>query len=68
MTLFDTANVYGTGHSEHIIGKALHGKGDEVVLATKVGQRHDRGVAGDRRSTAEQATERVLQVAFPLLG
>ena len=37
ITLFDTANVYGTGHSERIIGQALHGKRDEVVLATKWG-------------------------------
>lgn len=37
ITLFDTANVYGTGHSEHILGTALHGKRDEVVLATKWG-------------------------------
>ena len=37
ITLFDTANVYGTGHSERIIGTALHGKRDEVVLATKWG-------------------------------
>ena len=37
MTLYDTANVYGTGHSERILGQALHGKRDEVVLATKWG-------------------------------
>jgi len=37
VTLFDTANVYGTGHSERIIGKALHSKRDQVVLATKWG-------------------------------
>ena len=37
ITLFDTANVYGAGHSERIIGRALHGKRDEVVLATKWG-------------------------------
>ena len=37
ITLFDTANVYGTGHSEHILGRALAGRRDEVVLATKWG-------------------------------
>lgn len=32
----DTADVYGAGSSEEIVGKALRGKRDGVVLATKV--------------------------------
>ena len=32
----DTADVYGEGRSEEIVGKALQGRRDEVVLATKV--------------------------------
>lgn len=32
----DTANVYNKGKSEEIVGKALKGKRDKVVLATKV--------------------------------
>src|SRR5579884_3153524 len=32
----DTANVYSNGESEEIVGKALRGRRDEVVLATKV--------------------------------
>lgn len=32
----DTANGYAEGRSEEIIGKALHGRRDQVVLATKV--------------------------------
>lgn len=34
---FDTADVYGRGHSEELIGKALRGKRDKVIVATKVG-------------------------------
>lgn len=37
ITLFDTADVYGGGHSEKILGQALEGKRDKVVLATKFG-------------------------------
>jgi aryl-alcohol dehydrogenase-like predicted oxidoreductase len=37
VTLFDTANVYGAGHSERILGRALAGKRNDVVLATKWG-------------------------------
>src|SRR4051794_16986411 len=32
----DTADVYGRGESEEIVGKALRGRRDQVVLATKV--------------------------------
>src|SRR5919198_2037968 len=32
----DTADVYSRGESEEIVGKALEGRRDEVVLATKV--------------------------------
>ncbi|MBN2549386.1 MAG: aldo/keto reductase [Anaerolineales bacterium] len=32
---FDTANVYGAGHSERVLGSALAGRRDKVVIATK---------------------------------
>src|SRR2546429_900259 len=35
----DTADVYAGGHSEEIVGEALQGKRDQVVLATKVRSR-----------------------------
>ncbi len=34
---FDTADVYGHGHSEELIGATLHDVRDQVILATKVG-------------------------------
>lgn len=37
LNFFDTADVYGWGHSEELLGKALRGKRDRVVIATKVG-------------------------------
>jgi myo-inositol catabolism protein IolS len=40
INFFDTAEGYGKGHSEDVIGRALEGRRDEVVLATKVSQRH----------------------------
>ncbi len=36
ITTFDTATVYGNGHSERMLGKALHDVRDRVVIATKV--------------------------------
>jgi aryl-alcohol dehydrogenase-like predicted oxidoreductase len=37
MTLIDTADVYGPFSNEELVGRALDGRRDEVVLATKVG-------------------------------
>jgi aryl-alcohol dehydrogenase-like predicted oxidoreductase len=37
INFFDTADVYGFGHSEEILGKTFRGKRDRVILATKVG-------------------------------
>jgi myo-inositol catabolism protein IolS len=37
---FDTAEVYGNGHSERILGQALTGLRDKVVIATKVFSNH----------------------------
>ncbi len=36
-TFFDTADVYGNGHSEELLGQALKGRRKDVVLATKGG-------------------------------
>jgi aryl-alcohol dehydrogenase-like predicted oxidoreductase len=35
----DTADVYGTGANEELVGRAIAGRRDEVVLATKFGNR-----------------------------
>jgi len=41
MTCIDTAAVYGQGHSETVVGKAVAGRRDKVVIATKCGLRWD---------------------------
>ena len=55
ITTFDTAEAYGKGHSERIVGKALSPVRDQVVLATKVFANH---LAYDQ---VMQACERSLQ-------
>jgi len=37
VTFYDTAAAYGLGHSEEVIGRALKGDRDKVILATKCG-------------------------------
>jgi len=39
MTFIDTADIYGMGHSEEIVGQAIAGRRQEVVIATKVTNR-----------------------------
>ncbi len=50
INFFDTADMYGIGHNEELVGKALKGKRDKVVLATKFGILRNpdgtRGVSG----------------------
>jgi len=37
LNFFDTADMYGSGHNEELIGRAFKGKWKDVVLATKFG-------------------------------
>src|SRR6266540_2533823 len=37
VNLLDTADVYGNGHNEELVGRAIKDRRDEVVLATKFG-------------------------------
>lgn len=39
ITLYDTADIYGQGDSERLIGRAFKGRRDRVVLVTKAGQK-----------------------------
>jgi len=41
----DTAAIYGVGHSERVVGKAIAGRRDQVIVATKCGSRW--GLSGD---------------------
>ena len=41
VTLIDTADAYGNGHNEELVGRALAGRRQEVVLATKFGNRRE---------------------------
>jgi len=41
ITCIDTAPMYGMGHSEEVVGKAIAGIRDQVIVATKCGLRWD---------------------------
>ncbi len=44
--LLDTSDAYGNGHNETIVGRAIEGRCDEVILCSKFGNR--RGADGTR--------------------
>jgi aryl-alcohol dehydrogenase-like predicted oxidoreductase len=47
VTFIDTADIYGAGHNEVLVGRAIDGRRDEVQLATKFGI--DRSGGDDKR-------------------
>ena len=59
----DTADVYSRGESEEIVGKALKGRRDRVVLATKFHSRmgDDPNMAGNSRRWITQACDASLR-------
>jgi len=60
-TFFDTANVYGAGHSETVLGGALRGRRDQVVIASKWGMTFDEQTreAGDTNGSVAYLRESV---------
>jgi aryl-alcohol dehydrogenase-like predicted oxidoreductase len=50
ITLFDTADIYGQGTSEDFIGRALEGRRDRVIIATKFGKEMDENPNDSRGS------------------
>ncbi|MEU1995881.1 aldo/keto reductase [Nocardia gamkensis] len=66
VTLLDTADFYGAGHNEELIGRAIAERRDEVVLATKFGfanrlgePTHIRGDAAYVRQACEASLRRL---------
>jgi len=58
--LFDTADAYGTGHSEEVLGAAFGNRAD-VVIATKFGFTYDRA---KRELTGTDVTPEYMEVAL----
>lgn len=70
VTTFDTAEDYGDGHGERILGRALGTHRDEIVIATKVSWNHlraDQIVQACERSLANLGTDRIdlYQIHWP---
>ncbi|WP_371476741.1 aldo/keto reductase [Kitasatospora sp. NBC_00315] len=59
-TFFDTADNYGAGHSESVLGRAFEGRRDQVVIATKWGNTFDEATG---EATGQDATPAHLRTA-----
>ena len=60
ITFYDTADIYGTGHSERLIGQAFADKRDKVVIATKFGNVLDEK---KKRATGQEAKPEYIRSA-----
>src|ERR1700704_4648836 len=59
VNFFDTANVYNQGASETIVGQALKGRRDKIVLASKV--RGKMGEGPDQSGLSRVAIQRAIE-------
>jgi aryl-alcohol dehydrogenase-like predicted oxidoreductase len=72
VTFFDTADMYGDGRSESLIGRALKGKNPPAIVATKVGYVGERGnhqkdfSRAHIMAAAEQSLRRLQREAIDL--
>jgi len=57
VNFFDTADVYGGGHSEELLGQAMRGRRDEFVVATKIGWLN---YDGERGRSAYDTVEKLI--------
>ncbi|MDF1520523.1 MAG: aldo/keto reductase [Brevefilum sp.] len=57
INFFDTADVYGGGHSEKLLGKAMKGRRDKFVVATKIGWRD---FDGEKGKSAYDTVEKLI--------
>lgn len=66
VTTFDTADVYGRGASEELLGKALRGHRDEVVIATKYANAMDD--TGERQGAGTRWITTAVEDSLRRLG
>lgn len=58
INFFDTADVYGDGHSEELLGKAMQGRRDQFIVATKIGWR---GFDGDKGASQYDTVNKLVE-------
>ncbi len=67
VNFFDTADVYGDGHSEEILGRALVGERHRIIVATKVGGVREKGKP-PRHDTSYRHIMEAIDLSLGRLG
>lgn len=67
VTFFDTADVYGDGHSEQVLAKALQGRRQQAVIATKFGHFID-AVTGEQTGADPDSIRRACEASLRRLS
>ncbi|PKN91129.1 MAG: aldo/keto reductase [Chloroflexi bacterium HGW-Chloroflexi-6] len=57
VNFYDTADVYGAGHSEELLGRAMQGRREQFIVATKIGWRD---FDGEGQKTAYTSLEKFI--------
>ncbi|MDN4607333.1 aldo/keto reductase [Sporosarcina highlanderae] len=68
INFFDTADLYAGGRNESIVGEALKDRRDEIILATKVGNRMVPGEEGWRWDASKEYIKEAVKESLQRLG
>ena len=68
VTLLDTAEVYGPYHNEELVGRAIKGRRDQVVLATKFGFISHTGREAGRLDSSPASIRAAVEGSLTRLG
>ncbi len=58
LNFYDTSDVYGAGHSEELLGKAMQNRREKFIVATKIGWRD---FDGERGQSAYTSVEKLVK-------
>lgn len=68
ITLLDTSDMYGWGHNEELVGKAVRGRRAQVVLATKFGQVRNPAGGGNLVNGRPEYVRQACEASLRRLG
>lgn len=68
VTFLDTADIYGAGHNEVLVGRGIAGRRDEVQLATKFAIDRSEGDANRRIRGSRNYVRRAIEASLLRLG
>jgi aryl-alcohol dehydrogenase-like predicted oxidoreductase len=68
INFFDTADVYGLGHNEELLAKAIRGRRERLVIASKFGNRLDRETSGRALDGRPEYVRQAVEASLRRLG